>query len=58
MRKRLDVKPGITGEWQGHERSQVRNFEDIIKLDLRYQQNWSLAYDLNTHYQNNCGCLS
>jgi exopolysaccharide biosynthesis polyprenyl glycosylphosphotransferase len=44
--QRLDVKPGMTGEWQVNGRSQVRNFEDIIKLDLRYQQNWSLAYDL------------
>jgi lipopolysaccharide/colanic/teichoic acid biosynthesis glycosyltransferase len=44
--QRLDVKPGMTGEWQVNGRSSVRNFEDIIKLDLRYQQNWSLAYDL------------
>lgn len=44
--QRLDVKPGMTGEWQVNGRSQVRNFEDIIKLDLRYQQNWSLRYDL------------
>ncbi|HEY9669689.1 MAG TPA: sugar transferase, partial [Coleofasciculaceae cyanobacterium] len=44
--QRLDVKPGMTGEWQVNGRSSVRNFEDIIKLDLRYQRNWSLAYDL------------
>lgn len=44
--QRLDVKPGMTGEWQVHGRSSIRNFEDIIKLDLRYQQNWNLAYDL------------
>jgi anti-anti-sigma factor len=44
--QRLNVKPGMTGEWQVNGRSQVRNFEDIIRLDLRYQQNWSLAYDL------------
>lgn len=44
--QRLDVKPGMTGEWQVHGRSSIRNFEDIIQLDLRYQQNWSLAYDL------------
>lgn len=44
--QRLDVKPGMTGEWQVNGRSSIRNFEDIIKLDLRYQQNWSLAYDL------------
>lgn len=44
--QRLDVKPGMTGEWQANGRSQVRNFQDIIQLDLRYQQNWSLMYDL------------
>ena len=44
--QRLNVKPGMTGEWQVHGRSQVRNFEDVIKLDLRYQCNWSLGYDI------------
>ena len=44
--QRLDVKPGMTGEWQVNGRSQVKDFEDVIKLDLRYQQNWSLVYDL------------
>lgn len=44
--RRLDVKPGITGEWQVHGRSSIRSFEDIIRLDLRYQRNWSLWYDL------------
>jgi anti-anti-sigma factor len=44
--QRLNVRPGMTGEWQVNGRSKVTNFEDIIKLDLRYQQNWSLKYDL------------
>lgn len=44
--QRLDVKPGMTGEWQVNGRSQVKNFEDIIRLDLKYQENWSLMYDL------------
>lgn len=44
--QRFDVKPGMTGEWQVSGRSQIRNFEDVIKLDLRYQKNWSLVYDL------------
>jgi len=44
--QRLDVKPGMTGEWQVNGRSQVRDFEDVIRLDLKYQQNWSLMYDL------------
>ena len=44
--QRLDVKPGMTGEWQVNGRSQVKNFEDVIKLDLKYQHNWSLLYDI------------
>lgn len=44
--QRLDVKPGMTGEWQVNGRSQVSNFEDVIQLDLRYQERWSLRYDL------------
>ncbi|MEC4812509.1 MAG: exopolysaccharide biosynthesis polyprenyl glycosylphosphotransferase [Scytonema sp. PMC 1069.18] len=44
--QRLDVKPGMTGEWQVNGRSTVRNFEDVIRLDLQYQKNWSLMYDL------------
>lgn len=44
--RRLDVKPGITGEWQANGRSSVSNFEDIVNLDLRYMERWSIAYDL------------
>lgn len=44
--QRFDVKPGMTGEWQVNGRSQVRNFEDVISLDLKYQENWSLMYDV------------
>ena len=44
--RRLDVKPGITGEWQVYGRSSIKEFEDIIRLDLRYQRNWSLTHDI------------
>lgn len=44
--QRLDVKPGLTGEWQVNGRSSIKKFEDVIQLDLRYQANWSLMYDL------------
>jgi lipopolysaccharide/colanic/teichoic acid biosynthesis glycosyltransferase len=44
--QRFDVKPGMTGEWQVKGRSQVRSFEDVIRLDIQYQKNWSLVYDL------------
>lgn len=44
--KRLNVKPGITGEWQVNGRSQVKDFEEIVQMDLDYQQKWSVFYDL------------
>jgi lipopolysaccharide/colanic/teichoic acid biosynthesis glycosyltransferase len=44
--QRLAVKPGITGVWQVNGRSTVKDFEDIVKLDISYQENWSVRYDL------------
>ncbi|MEM9817604.1 MAG: sugar transferase [Cyanobacteria bacterium P01_D01_bin.6] len=44
--QRLSVKPGITGEWQVRGRSSVSDFEDIVKMDLSYQDQWSVSYDL------------
>lgn len=44
--QRLLVKPGITGEWQANGRSKVEDFEDIVKMDISYQEKWSVLYDL------------
>lgn len=44
--QRLNVKPGLTGEWQVSGRSSIKKFEDVIRLDLKYQDNWSLMYDV------------
>jgi lipopolysaccharide/colanic/teichoic acid biosynthesis glycosyltransferase len=44
--QRLRVKPGLTGEWQVNGRSQVKDFEDIVRLDLQYQAQWHPLYDL------------
>ena len=44
--QRLNVKPGLTGEWQIYGRSSVSDFEDIVELDLRYQARWTRWYDL------------
>jgi lipopolysaccharide/colanic/teichoic acid biosynthesis glycosyltransferase len=44
--QRLNVKPGLTGEWQINGRSAVRDFEEVLKLDLRYQCLWTPFYDL------------
>ena len=44
--QRLDVKPGMTGEWQVNGRSNITRFEDVIEMDLAYQRKWSLLYDI------------
>ncbi len=44
--QRLKVKPGMTGEWQVNGRSTIKDFEEIVKLDLRYQSQWHPLYDL------------
>ncbi len=44
-KKRLSVKPGITGEWQCSGRSQVP-FEKMIEMDLKYVESWSLSRDI------------
>jgi lipopolysaccharide/colanic/teichoic acid biosynthesis glycosyltransferase len=43
--KRLNIKPGMTGEWQANGRSKVTDFEDIVRMDIAYQQKWSITYD-------------
>lgn len=45
--QRLHVKPGITGEWQANGRSNLKDFEAIVQMDLDYQRKWSVAYDLH-----------
>lgn len=44
--QRLLVKPGITGEWQANGRSKVEDFEDIVRMDVAYQEKWSVGYDI------------
>jgi lipopolysaccharide/colanic/teichoic acid biosynthesis glycosyltransferase len=43
---RLNVKPGLTGEWQVNGRSKIKDFEEIVRLDMRYQKKWHPLYDL------------
>ncbi len=45
VRRRLVVKPGITGLWQVSGRSDL-TWDDSVRLDLRYVENWSLMLDL------------
>lgn len=45
LRRRMLVKPGITGLWQVSGRNQL-TFEDYVRYDMLYVQNWSVALDL------------
>lgn len=49
--RRLDVKPGITGEWQVRGRSSVSDFEDIVQMDIDYQAKWSFLYDIKLVFE-------
>ena len=44
--RRVSIKPGITGLWQVSGRNRIREFDKIVKLDLRYIDEWSLWLDI------------
>ena len=44
--KRLTTKPGITGLWQVSGRSDITDFEEVVALDMKYIQNWSISEDI------------
>jgi lipopolysaccharide/colanic/teichoic acid biosynthesis glycosyltransferase len=45
VQRRLHVKPGLTGLWQVSGRSDL-SWDEAVRLDLRYVDNWSVAMDL------------
>ena len=52
MWQQLNVKPGITGEWQTNRRSHTSEFREVTHLNLKYQEQWCLQYDLNLIFKN------
>ena len=50
-KKRLSMKPGITGLWQVSGRSEITDFEEVVKLDVKYIENWSFGLDLRILFQ-------
>ncbi len=45
-RRRLSMTPGITGMWQVSGRSDIKDFDEVVKLDLKYIDNWSPELDI------------
>lgn len=45
-RRRISIKPGITGMWQVSGRNRIDDFDEIVKLDLKYIDQWNLWLDL------------
>lgn len=45
-RRRLSMTPGLTGLWQVSGRSDTKNFEEIVAMDVEYIDNWSLKEDI------------
>ena len=45
-RARMSVKPGITGMWQVSGRSEITDFEEVVRLDTRYINEWSIGLDI------------
>ena len=45
-KRRLSMKPGISGLWQVSGRNDIQNFEQVVRLDVAYIDNWSLWLDI------------
>lgn len=45
-RKRICIKPGITGLWQVSGRNKIEDFDEVVRLDIRYIEEWSLWLDI------------
>ncbi len=45
-RTRLAIKPGVTGMWQVSGRSDITDFEEVVRLDKEYIENWNVGLDI------------
>ncbi len=45
-RRRISIKPGITGLWQVSGRNLISDFDEIVRLDIRYIESWNLLLDI------------
>ena len=42
----MAIKPGITGMWQVSGRSEITDFEEVVRLDTEYIERWSIGLDI------------
>ena len=49
-RARIAIKPGITGMWQVSGRSDITDFEEIVRLDTEYISEWNIGLDISDSY--------
>ncbi len=50
-RRRISMTPGLTGLWQISGRSEIVDFDEVVKLDLEYIDNWTLGLDIKILFQ-------
>ena len=55
-RARLAIKPGITGMWQVSGRSDITDFEEVVRLDKEYIENWNRT-GYKDFVKNSTGCI-
>ena len=50
-RSRMSIKPGITGLWQVSGRNEITDFDEVVKLDREYIDNWTIAMDVKIFFK-------
>ena len=56
-KKRLVMKPGLTGMWQVSGRSDIKDFEEVVALDTKYIEEWDTGLDLRILWKTFCVVL-
>ena len=56
-RSRLAFKPGLTGMWQVSGRSNITDFEEVVRLDTEYIKKWSPGLDIMILFKTVAVCL-